>query len=43
MVPAHFHDVADDKIFGEKCMTTLKTLFHAFSAEKLVFMSWNIF
>ena len=32
---AHFHDVTDDKI-GEKSMTTLKTLFHVFSAEELV-------
>ena len=38
MIPANFHDVTMIK-FGEKSMTTLKTLFHVISAEKLVFKS----
>ena len=36
MVPVHFHDVTTIK-FGEKSRKTLKTLFHVFRAEKLVF------
>ena len=39
MVPAHFHDVTVDKIWCNKAGPHLKSLFHVFSAEKLVLKS----